>query len=707
MQRWMQCAGREEQGSLLVEQKLTQMQATIADIESWRSKVDVNLSDEAVMLAEIDSWRSTVDVRLSDQSVVQMQTKIVDIESWKSTIDDKLSDIERTLEEFRTSFRTQTSSGILEDTQEKNTLLAHRQQWDELYTSTRDVAFGIQRRLVFAEGELNVVPDLELAELVCESVRSLQDCMASHGEHISQHASQASAAQAAQLHGSLKLLETLLNELATLSKAAHSRAMVKAPSVNLEDLRTVEREVQDIKATAAIALESQSALKELRADMEALKATAAATSALQALVQDLGKDVEGVKQHISGKTPNGQKAIKELRRMVERFQDEIAALQVPHQEDRRLFESLRVQLDRQLDGLKVSAAETARVDSSVESLRNELQKLRTSVAENAAMCSSLGSLQVELECIKTSTAGHAKLGTCVEGLKEELDGLKASAAGTEKLSSSLESLRNDVESLKPLAGDQAKLGGVRDMKVSAEDHAKLMSSVRSLQDEMESVRELRAEVEAIKASAAPSPEMHASAQDLGNNGVASIQTQLLDLRQELRAAAQQDKELQANLKEKLLVEMRPELRRSLTDELSQLLSSLGERDKWGANGASRTPEPLSPFGDELEHRVESRLEEMARQLRKDFQGVEVPGRKAASIASISRGVEMTMNEALRSPGNHAFSEGTLSGGLSNSERRDEILNGTWQSLRQAGDPENSPMSKSSLLEDVRRRLRQA
>eukprot|EP00930_Biecheleria_cincta_P072438 TRINITY_DN5983_c0_g2_i3.p1 TRINITY_DN5983_c0_g2~~TRINITY_DN5983_c0_g2_i3.p1 ORF type:complete len:673 (-),score=171.52 TRINITY_DN5983_c0_g2_i3:324-2342(-) len=672
MQRWMQCAGREEQGSLLVEQKLTQMQATIADIESWRSKVDVNLSDEAVMLAEIDSWRSTVDVRLSDQSVVQMQTKIVDIESWKSTIDDKLSDIERTLEEFRTSFRTQTSSGILEDTQEKNTLLAHRQQWDELYTSTRDVAFGIQRRLVFAEGELNVVPDLELAELVCESVRSLQDCMASHGEHISQHASQASAAQAAQLHGSLKLLETLLNELATLSKAAHSRAMVKAPSVNLEDLRTVEREVQDIKATAAIALESQSALKELRADMEALKATAA-----------------------------------ELRRMVERFQDEIAALQVPHQEDRRLFESLRVQLDRQLDGLKVSAAETARVDSSVESLRNELQKLRTSVAENAAMCSSLGSLQVELECIKTSTAGHAKLGTCVEGLKEELDGLKASAAGTEKLSSSLESLRNDVESLKPLAGDQAKLGGVRDMKVSAEDHAKLMSSVRSLQDEMESVRELRAEVEAIKASAAPSPEMHASAQDLGNNGVASIQTQLLDLRQELRAAAQQDKELQANLKEKLLVEMRPELRRSLTDELSQLLSSLGERDKWGANGASRTPEPLSPFGDELEHRVESRLEEMARQLRKDFQGVEVPGRKAASIASISRGVEMTMNEALRSPGNHAFSEGTLSGGLSNSERRDEILNGTWQSLRQAGDPENSPMSKSSLLEDVRRRLRQA
>eukprot|EP00930_Biecheleria_cincta_P069733 TRINITY_DN5743_c1_g2_i1.p1 TRINITY_DN5743_c1_g2~~TRINITY_DN5743_c1_g2_i1.p1 ORF type:complete len:1109 (+),score=278.21 TRINITY_DN5743_c1_g2_i1:60-3386(+) len=81
--------------------------------------------------------------------------------------------------------------------------------------------------------------------------------------------------------------------------------------------------------------------------------------------------------------------------------------------------------------------------------------------------------------------------------------------------------------------------------------------------------------------------------------VASIRTQLLDMRQELRSAAKQDEELQADLKRKLLAELRPELRKRLTDDLSKLLSSLGKRTKQESTLASTHESQVSATRAEL------------------------------------------------------------------------------------------------------------
>lgn len=308
------------------------------------------------------------------------------------------------------------------------------------------------------------------------SVRSLHGELASHKEQISQHATQAPTEEASlQLQASL---DTLKDELGNL-KASHAqvsaslqdsaaersqlqsvadscrglqaqfdglkvataasaesqgaireirRLVEEAPNMSSEDMRALEREVQQIK------LDSQGAVKELKADVDAFKASAAATSALQLSVQELGKEVEGFKQHIACKTPNDQEAIGDLRRMVEGFQDQIAAIKAPDQEHQQLLDTLRVQLDSQLDGLKVSAAETARLGSSFETLKSE----------------------------------------CFERLQ-------SSAAEAEKLSSSLNSLRSDLEGLKTLAGDQPKSGDVQQAGASAEQ---LQSSVKDLKAEV-------------------------------------------------------------------------------------------------------------------------------------------------------------------------------------------------------------------------------
>eukprot|EP00930_Biecheleria_cincta_P059361 TRINITY_DN450_c0_g2_i1.p1 TRINITY_DN450_c0_g2~~TRINITY_DN450_c0_g2_i1.p1 ORF type:complete len:1592 (-),score=450.31 TRINITY_DN450_c0_g2_i1:86-4759(-) len=348
------------------------------------------------------------------------------------------------------------------------------------------------------------------------SVRILQDELASHKEHTLQHASQASAGEAAQLHGSLA---TLQDELSVL-KASHSSArdeldrLQESAAERLQlhsSWRNLQVEVDSLKAVTATSAasqdtvndlrrsvegfleelrESQNTVKELRADVRAFKGTAAVTSELQSSVQDLGKEVEGFKQQISGRT-NGQEAIGDLRRMVESFQDQIAALKAPEQEHRQLLETLRVQLDSQLDGLRASAAENDRLGSSLEHLRIEcFERLQNSAAETAKVDSSM------------------------ESLRDELQKLRTSVAGTDMLSSSLESFRSDLESLKGLAEEQAKLGDVQGTVVSAEDNAKLISSVRSLQDEVDTVKELRAEVQAIKTLSAAIPELHTSAQEV-------------------------------------------------------------------------------------------------------------------------------------------------------------------------------------------------
>lgn len=427
------------------------------------------------------------------------------------------------------------------------------------------------------------------------SVKSLHDELASHKEQLSQHAMRAPAAEPSlQLQTSL---DTLKEELGTL-KASHSqvsaslqsardeldriqdsaaersqlqstwrslqaevdglksataasaesqdairdirRLVEEAPSVSSEDMRSLEREVQQIKAMAAAALDSQGAVKELKADVEAFKASAAATSALQSSVQeDLGKE-----------------AIGDLRRLVEGFQDQIAAIKAPDQEHQQLLDTLRVQLDSQLDGLKASAAETARLGSSFENLRSEcFERFQNSAAETARVDISLESLKDELRKLRTSD-------TVVESFKEDLDGLKVSAAETEKLSSSLNSLRIDLEGLKTLAVDQPKSGDIQ-QQVAAEDTAKLISSVKSLQDELDSLRisatenaklgptlekvtgdleSLRGQLPAIKDELAALQATAASAVD-SQNAVKLLEADLGNFKQQVSSRAPDDQEV--------------------------------------------------------------------------------------------------------------------------------------------------------------------